>query len=158
MAWQTSSVVSNTDANSVSDSASPDDGLRDGSAADASTLDVGSPDDSDLTGWLAVPDIMELTGASLAQVKTWLQERDIIGQRRGPNRAVYVPADFLTKEGPVVPLRGTITVLADGGYRDEEIIAWLHEADDSLQGGSAIASLRAGNKAEVRRRAQEMAF
>lgn len=112
----------------------------------------------DTTGWLAVPDIMELTGASLGQVKTWLQERDIIGERRGPNKAVYVPATFLTEEGPLVPLRGTITVLSDGGYRDEEIIAWLHQSDESLQGGSAIASLRAGNKAEVRRRAQEMAF
>nr|WP_281496929.1 Rv2175c family DNA-binding protein [Ornithinimicrobium sp. F0845] len=101
---------------------------------------------------------MELTGVSLAQVKTWLQEREIIGARRGPNRAVYVPAGFLTEEGPLPALRGTITVLADGGYKDEEIIDWLHEADESLQGGSAIASLREGNKTEVRRRAQEMAF
>ncbi|WP_237565450.1 Rv2175c family DNA-binding protein [Ornithinimicrobium cavernae] len=115
-------------------------------------------DDNDLTGWLAVPDIMELTGVSLAQVKTWLQEREIIGVRRGPNRAVYVPASFLTEEGPLVPLRGTLTVLADGGYDDEEIIAWLHESDDSLEGGSAIASLRLGNKTEVRRRAQETAL
>lgn len=112
----------------------------------------------DLTGWLAVPDIVELTGASLAQVKTWLQEREIIGSRRGPNKALYVPADFLTEEGPLPALRGTITVLADGGFRDDEIIAWLHQPDESLQGGSAIASLREGNKTEVRRRAQEMAF
>jgi len=112
----------------------------------------------DLTGWLAVPDIMELTGASLAQVKTGIQEGGLIGRRRGPNRAVYVPASFVTEEGPLPALRGTITVLADGGYRDEEIIGWLHEADESLQGGSAIASLREGNKTEVRRRAQETAF
>lgn len=115
-------------------------------------------DDNDTTGWLAVPDIIELTGASLGQVKTWLQERELIGARKGPNKAVYVPATFVTEEGPLAALRGTITVLSDGGYRDEEIIAWLHEADDSLQGGSAIASLREGNKTEVRRRAQEMAF
>lgn len=111
-----------------------------------------------LTNWLAVPDIMELTGASLAQVKTWLQERELIGARRGPNKALYVPASFLTEEGPLFALRGTITVLSDGGYRDEEIIAWLHEADDTLPGGSAIESLRAGSKTEVRRRAQEMAL
>lgn len=117
------------------------------------------PDQTDdITGWLAVPEIMELTGASLAEVKTWLQERDIIGARRGPNKAIYVPASFLTEEGPLTALRGTITVLSDGGYSDEAIIDWLHEADDSLQGGSAIASLRVGNKTEVRRRAQEMAF
>lgn len=125
-------------------------------AADTSSTNASEVDD--LTGWLAVPDIMELTGVSLSQVKTWLQEREIIGARRGPNRAVYVPEGFLTEEGPVPALRGTITVLADGGFGDEEIITWLHEADDSLQGGSAIASLREGNKTEVRRRAQEMAF
>lgn len=108
--------------------------------------------------WLAVPEIMELTGASLAEVKTWLQDRDIIGARRGPNRAVYVPALFLTEEGPLHSLRGTITVLADGGYRDEEIIEWLLADDESLSDGSAIASLRAGHKTEIRRRAQEMAL
>ncbi|WP_256841852.1 Rv2175c family DNA-binding protein [Ornithinimicrobium cryptoxanthini] len=125
--------------------------------------DVIPPSDSgddvlDQAEWLAVPDIMELTGASLAEVKTWLQDRDIIGSRRGPNKAVYVPALFLTEEGPVFPLRGTIIVLADGGYRDDEIIRWLLTSDDTLQGGSAIASLRDGSKTEVRRRAQEMAL
>nr|WP_306238634.1 MULTISPECIES: Rv2175c family DNA-binding protein [unclassified Ornithinimicrobium] len=101
---------------------------------------------------------MELTGASLAQVKTWLADRELIGARRGPNQALYVPESFLTQEGPLFPLRGTFTVLSDGGYSDEEIIAWLHEPDDTLQGGSAIASLREGNKTEVRRRAQERAM
>ncbi len=115
-------------------------------------------DEQDLTGWLAVPDIMEVTGASLGQVKTWLRERELVGSRRGPNKALYVPASFLTEEGPLPSLRGTITVLADGGYGDEEIIAWLHEPDETLQGGSAIASLRQGSKTEVRRRAQETAF
>lgn len=129
--------------------------MNESSDTAGSTLE---PTSDDVIGWLAVPDIMELTGASLAQVKTWLQDREIIGARRGPNRAVYVPADFLTEEGPVPMLKGTVTVLSDGGYRDEEIIAWLHEADDTLPGGSPIGSLRAGSKTEVRRRAQEMAL
>ena len=60
--------------------------------------------------------------------------------------------------GLAAPDAGTVTVLGDGGFADEEIIAWLHEADDTLQGGSAIASLREGNKTEVRRRAQERAM
>lgn len=108
--------------------------------------------------WLSVPAIMERTGASLGEVKRWLQERELVGLRRGPNRAVMVPADFLDEDGPLSSLRGTVTVLADGGFSDEEIIAWLHEPDDTLAGGSAIASLRAGSKTEVRRRAQELAF
>jgi Rv2175c C-terminal domain of unknown function len=112
------------------------------------------PDDA----WLAVPDIMELTGASLSTVKTWIQERELVGVRRGPHRAVMVPATFVTPEGPLKFLRGTITVLSDSGMDDAEIIDWLHRPDETLTGGSAVASLRSGNKTEVRRRAQEMAW
>lgn len=108
--------------------------------------------------WLTVPEIMELTGAGLTVVKRWLQDRELVGMRRGGNRAVMVPASFVTEEGPVPSLRGTVSVLADSGYSDEEIIAWLHQPDETLVGGSAIASLRAGSKTEVRRRAQEVAF
>lgn len=112
------------------------------------------PDDQ----WLAVPDIIELTGARFTVVKAWLQDRELVGLRRGPNNAVMVPAAFLTEQGPVKNLRGTITVLADSGLTDEEIIEWLHRPDDSLPGGSAIEALRLGVKTEVRRRAQELAF
>lgn len=108
--------------------------------------------------WLAVPDIMELTGASLPTVKGWLQDRELVGMRRGPNNAVMVPAGFLTATGPVKTLRGTITVLGDSGLDDEEIIDWLHRPDDTLPGGSPIEALRTGMKTEVRRRAAESSF
>lgn len=108
--------------------------------------------------WLAVPEIVERTGASLQEVRRWLQDRELIGLRRGANRAVMVPAAFVTDEGPLPALRGTITVLADGGFSDEEIIRWMYAPDDSLIGGSAIASLLEGSKTEVRRRAQEDAL
>lgn len=108
--------------------------------------------------WLTLPEIMERTGARLPEVKRWLQDRELIGMRRGPNRALMVPAGFLQDDGPLPALRGTLTVLADGGFSDEEIIDWLHRPDDTLDGGSAIASLRSGSKTEVRRRAREVAF
>ncbi|MGC5583649.1 Rv2175c family DNA-binding protein [Ornithinimicrobium sp. W1679] len=109
-------------------------------------------------GWLSVPEIMERTGAPLLTVRRWLQDRELIGLRRGPNNAVMVPAGFLGEDGPLPPLRGTITVLADGGMSDEEIVEWLHRPDDTLPGGSPVASLHAGAKTEVRRRAQEDAL
>lgn len=101
---------------------------------------------------------MERTGVGLPTVKRWLHERELVGQRRGQNRAVMVPSTFVTDEGPLPALRGTISVLTDGGFSDEEVIQWLHAPDDTLVGGSAIASLQAGAKTEVRRRAQEHAF
>lgn len=105
-----------------------------------------------------MPDIVERTGASPQQVKRWLQDREVIGQRGGANNAVRVPAGFFVDDGPLPALRGTITVLADGGMSDAEIIAWLHAEDGSWVGGSALASLHGGAKTEVRRRAQEHAF
>lgn len=119
---------------------------------------VISEDPDQPTTWLAVPDIMELTGASLPTVRGWLDERQVIGLRRGPNNAVMVPAQFVDADGPLGSLRGTITVLGDSGLDDAEIITWLYRPDDTLTGGSAIEALVAGRKAEVRRRAQEAAF
>ncbi|GAA1179704.1 Rv2175c family DNA-binding protein [Ornithinimicrobium humiphilum] len=108
--------------------------------------------------WLTLPDVAERTGVRITVVKRWLQERELVAVRRGPNNALMVPADFVTDEGPVPALKGTLSVLADGGFSDAEIIDWLHRPDDTLIGGSAIASLREGSKTEVRRRAQEIAF
>lgn len=108
--------------------------------------------------WLSVPEIMERTGATLPEVRRWLHDRELVGLRRGPNKALMVPATFVLDEGPLPSLRGTAIVLADNGLSDAEIIEWLHEPDESLEGGSAIASLLAGSKTEVRRRAQEQAF
>ncbi|WP_238335704.1 Rv2175c family DNA-binding protein [Serinicoccus kebangsaanensis] len=107
---------------------------------------------------MTVPDVGERTGASLQTVRRWLQERDVVGVRRGPDGVVMIPASFFVDDAPLPALRGTITVLDDGGHDDEEIVAWLHAPDDTLPGGSAIASLRSGAKTEVRRRAQEQAF
>lgn len=108
--------------------------------------------------WVAVPDIMELTGYSLATVKTWLHERELVGMRRGANNAVMVPSIFVTPQGPLKGLRGTISVLTDSGLTDTELLQWLGESDETLAEGSAIGALRAGHKTEVRRRAQEVAF
>ncbi|MGB5951683.1 MAG: Rv2175c family DNA-binding protein [Ornithinimicrobium sp.] len=107
--------------------------------------------------WLTVPDIMERAGASLATVRTWLEMRDLIGMRRGPNRALMVPAGFVSDAGPMKALRGTFTVLADSGLSDDEILQWLGEVDESWTGGSAMGALHAGHKTEVRRRAMEVA-
>lgn len=109
--------------------------------------------------WLSVPDAAELQGIPLSSVRTQLKERQLLAVRRGPNRAIYIPAVFLTSEGPLQPLPGTVTVLADGGMDDLEILTWLFTPQDGLAGdGTPMGSLLAGHKAEVRLRAMETAF
>ena len=68
-----------------------------------------------------------------------------------------VPADFLDGPAVVKGLPGTVTVMRDGGFTDEEILRWLFDEDPSLP-GTPIAALRSNRGREVKRRAQAMAF
>jgi len=109
--------------------------------------------------WSYLPDIAERYGVALSRVRRFLADRELLTHRVGPNRALAVPTDFLGPDGPRPELKGTFTVLADGGMSDVEIIRRLHSVDTSLPGGSTpLAALSAGFKTEVRRRAQALAF
>jgi len=133
---------------------------------------VSSPSDLDqLVGsWLTLPDVAQMLGVDTGKVRRLLQERRLVGVRRGDPPVLSVPADLLVPghlanpAAPDVPsddrpwtvlasLQGTLTVLADDGFSDAETIAWLFAVEDSL-GTSPIAALRAGRKTEVRRVAQ----
>ena len=100
---------------------------------------TGDTDLETLVGeWLTVPDAAERLGVPLSRVRA---------------RA------FVDESGPRPELRGTFTVLADGGMDDTEIIEWLFTPDATLPvEGAPIDALRAGHKTEIRRRAQELAF
>ncbi len=109
--------------------------------------------------WLTVPDVAERLGVPLSQVRRLIADREVLSARVGERRVPAVPAKFLDDSGPRPELRGTFTVLADGGMDDDEIIEWLFTPDPTLPvEGAPIDALRAGHKTEIRRRAQELAF
>lgn len=114
--------------------------------------------ESMVPAWLAVPEAADLQGVPLAAVRRQLQDRELLAVRRGENRALYIPAPFLTADGPRPELKGTFTVLADAGMSDLALLTWLFTPDTSFLGGSAMGSILAGHKTEVRRRAMEEAF
>jgi hypothetical protein len=68
-----------------------------------------------------------------------------------------VPAIFLTGHEVVKGLSGTLTLLADAGFGEDEALRWLFTADDTLPGTPAQA-LAENRGTEVRRRAQALAF
>ncbi len=105
--------------------------------------------------WLTVPDLVELLGVTPSKVHRLLEDKHLLATR--VDGVLRVPASFLRDGEPLHELRGTLMLLADSGYTDEEAMHWLTSEDDTL-GIAPIEALRAGRKAEVRRVAQALAF
>ncbi|UVI34655.1 Rv2175c family DNA-binding protein [Brevibacterium spongiae] len=107
--------------------------------------------------WAPLPDIAELTGLGISQVRRLLEDGAICGIKIGKPKVLQVPLAFFVDGEVVKPLKGTLNTLSDAGFDDEQAIVWLFTPDDSLP-GRPIDLLRAGNRKEVRRRAQALAF
>ncbi len=149
------------------------------------TVEVADPELVELVGeWLTVPDLAARTGTDVSGVRRMLTDGELLALR--VDGVLRVPALFLVagtasvaeRRGerdarsaaepgdpanpiPLVALpdlRGTLTVLADSGFRPSEAVAWLFTSDDTLVGGRPVDALRLGRKTEVRRRAQAMAL
>lgn len=107
--------------------------------------------------WLTLPDVAERLDVSLTRVHSLVKDRGLIAVRRPDPAVRCVPALFLTEERILEPLRGTLVLLEDAGYGDEETLRWLFTPDESLP-GRPIDALREGHKTEIRRRAQALAW
>lgn len=107
--------------------------------------------------WLTVPDVAELLGVSVTDVRQLLREGRLVALRAGPGAPLTIPAAFVRGGAVTKGLPGVITLLRDGGYDDDEAVRWLFAADDSLPGTPA-AALLADRGTEVKRRAQASAL
>ncbi|MFI7008084.1 DNA-binding protein [Streptomyces sp. SID5785] len=106
--------------------------------------------------WLTLPDIAEQAGVEVTRVRQWVKEGQLIAVRRGENRALHVPAAFIDGDKIVKGLTGTLTLLRDDGFSDEEMLEWLFTPDATLPGTPAQA-LSENRGTEVKRRAQALA-
>ncbi|WP_130289660.1 Rv2175c family DNA-binding protein [Pseudonocardia sediminis] len=104
---------------------------------------------------LAVPDVAERLSIPKSSVHQLVREGKLLSYR--VDGEVVVPADFLDGSEVVRGLPGTIVVMRDGGYDDDDILRWLFTHDDLLP-GVPIAMIREGRHRAVKRRAQAMAF
>jgi hypothetical protein len=103
--------------------------------------------------WLTIPDLVDILGLGVSRVRRLIEDRQLAATK--VDGVLKVPADFISGGEPLTELRGTLMVLGDAGFDDDEAIAWLLEPDDVL-GVAPIDALRAGRKAEVRRVAQAL--
>ena len=111
--------------------------------------------DTPAIDWLTIPDLTELLGLKVSQVRRLIEDRSLLASRI--DGVWKVPAPFIVDGEPMHELRGTIILLGDSGFSDEEAMNWLLAPEESL-GVSPIEALKAGRKAEVRRVAQSLAF
>ena len=79
---------------------------------------------------IAVSDAAEALGVPITRIKHWIRDGVLV---KG--------------------LSGVVTLLRDAGYADDDIVAWMFRADDSLP-GTPIQALRENRGTEVKRRAQ----
>ncbi|MBD8077579.1 DNA-binding protein [Cellulosimicrobium arenosum] len=123
--------------------------------------------------WLSLPDVAQALGTDVTRARSIVQDRRIVGVRRGERPTFQVPARFLVpfhlidpsharrpdddgRLGVLASLQGTIVLLADAGFDDAAIIEWLFTPDAEL-GESPLDALIAGRKSHVRRVAQTLA-
>lgn len=105
---------------------------------------------------LPLPDVADHLGVPVTRVHALLQEGKLVAVERGG--VPQVPVLLLDDDGTVNRFAsGALAVLADGGFRPEEALAWLYAEDDSLP-GRPIDALHGQLAREVIRRAQAMAF
>lgn len=105
--------------------------------------------------WLTFPDLAERLGIRVSQIRRLIEDRALLARR--VDGVWQVPDAFVVGSEVLGELRGTLVVLGDAGYTDDEAMQWLLSVNDSL-GVSPTDALRAGRKAEVRRVAQALGF
>lgn len=105
--------------------------------------------------WLTVPDLTDVLGLKVSQVRRLIEDRALLAAR--VDGVWRVPELFIRDGEPLGELKGTIVVLGDSGFSDDEAMRWLLSTEESI-GISPIEALRAGRKAEVRRVAQALGF
>jgi len=105
--------------------------------------------------WLTIPDLTEILGLKVSQVRRLIEDRSLLARRI--DGVWKVPSVFIVDGEPMHELKGTIVVLGDAGFSDDEALNWLLSEEESL-GVSPVNALLAGRKAEVRRVAQALGF
>ena len=108
--------------------------------------------------WVTIPDIAEALDLKITRVHNLISDGSLIALRDPADNDIRkVPALFLNGHKILESLKGTLVVLKDSGFSDQEAIIWLYTEDPSLP-GRPIDALIDGRKTEIRRRAQALAW
>lgn len=107
--------------------------------------------------WLDWEEAAALLGVGVTKLRQLIREHQLAAAAPRAGARPAVPA-LLICDGEIVKgVPGLLVLLHDAGYDDAEAIAWMFRPDDSLP-GRPIDALRENRGAEVKRRAQALAF
>ncbi|KAM9862669.1 Rv2175c family DNA-binding protein [Leucobacter sp. BZR 635] len=105
--------------------------------------------------YYTISQVAELLGFSVSKVRRLIEDHHLGAVRR--DGALMVPTEFVQGNEPLPSLRGTLLVLLDAGFSDDESMEWLFSVSEEL-GECPIDSLVDGRKSAVRRATQSLAF
>jgi hypothetical protein len=91
--------------------------------------------------WLTIPDLVDVLGIGVSKVRRLIEDRTLLAQK--VDGVWKVPELFLRDGEPLVELKGTLVVLGDSGFDDDEAMRWLLTPESSL-GAAPIEALRSG--------------
>ena len=115
------------------------------------------PETDALVGnWKSMPEVAEQLGIPVGKVRQLLRDHKLLGVNR-PDGVFAIPAAFVGQGQPVKGLNGTLTLLFDCGFDENQALRWLFTADDSLP-GTPIQAISEHRGTEVNRRAQALAI
>lgn len=107
------------------------------------------------TEFLTVPDVATQLNVSQSKVRMLLEEQHLGAIRI--DGILRIPASFIS-QGEVIPaIRGTLMLLKDAGFDNDEAVTWMLSENQEL-GETPISALIRGHKAPVRRAVQSLAF
>ncbi|WP_423777848.1 Rv2175c family DNA-binding protein [Corynebacterium ureicelerivorans] len=104
---------------------------------------------------LPFPDVADVLGVPVTKVHDYIGAKKLVHYVRDGKKVI--PASLLGEDGLSKFVSGAITVLYDGGYDANEILAFLFTPDETLP-GRPVDALHGQKAREVIRRAQAMAF
>jgi excisionase family DNA binding protein len=104
---------------------------------------------------LTPAEVAQALGVSQNRVRQLIREGKLMAVPGSGNS--QIPADFLQNGAVLKHLPGLLTVLRDGGFREQEAFDWLFRDDESLP-GTPVDALRGDRHTEVTRRAQALAL
>lgn len=103
--------------------------------------------------WLTIPDLVDTLGIGVSKVRRLIEDKSLAAVRK---EGVWMVPELFVRDGEALgELKGTLIVLGDAGFSNDEAVYWLLDENDAL-GVSPIEALRSGRKAEVRRVAQAL--